>query len=425
MIDSHASASQSRRGFSAMTLAAALVAGLAIGGTAIWVLRGSATSTEPAAIRTDANALPGVVELPEAAQKNTGVEVITVARTMLPAAIDVTGAVAADQAKVAAIRPLAKGVVQSVSVRLGDRVSAGQTLATLDNVELGTLVGQYLTEQAALRQTQADLDVKQRALERAQELIKLEGIAQQQLDMRQAEFKSADAAVASQRARVSQVEEQIHRFGITDVQLARLADPGVSHRTESLSVLRAPFSGIVTKYDIAPGELVDPEREIFTIADISTVWVMADVYEKDIAKIRRDTDVTVHVDAFPDRVLSGRLTYISDAIDPQTRTAKVRCVVPNPDNALKVDMFARITIPTSDAREALTVPARAIQHIDGAPVVFVRQTATRFERRAVQIGATARDTVEVVGGIKPGEQIVGSGSFYLKTASLRERIAED
>ena len=421
------SATPPRGGFGIPVLVAALIAGLAVGALAVWVLRAPSPlpHAEPAARPQPAAGGATTVELPEAAQKNAGVEIVEARQVALPAAIDVTGTVSTDEARVTAVRPLARGVVQSVAVHLGDRVQPGQVLATVDNVELGTLVGQYATEQASVRQAQADLDVKSRARDRARELIKIEGIAQQELDLREAEVRSADAAVASARARVDQVEEQIHRFGISDPQLERLTATEAGHRTESLSTLRAPFAGIVTKYDIAQGELVDPARELFTIANLSSVWVLADVYEKDIAKIQRGAPVRVRVDAYPDRVFTGQLTYVSDTIETQTRTAKVRCVVPNGDGALKVDMFARVTIPTTDSRSAMTVPPRAVQNIDGMPVVFVRQSATRFERRAVQLGVSASDAVEVVRGLKQGERVVGAGSFYLKTAALRERIAED
>ena len=409
--------------FGAMTLVAALVAGLAFGGILVWAFSDTEEPAQEAEEHTELP--PGVVELPLQAQKNANVQIVPASAATLPTTMEVTGSVAPDEARIAHIRPLARGVVQSVAVRLGDRVSAGQALATLDNVELGTLVGEYLSEVAAQRQAETDREVRQKALDRAQALIKIEGIAQQELDLRTAEFRNAEAAVSSQRARVAKIEEQIHRFGITDRQLERLATPGADHRTESLSVLRAPFDGIVTKYDIAAGELVESDQELFTVANISTVWVMADIYEKDLSKIQRGVDVSVRVDAYPDRIFAGRLTYVADLIDPETRTAKARCVVTNQDDALKLDMFARISIPTSNSRKATVVPVAAVQQVDGASVVFVRQSDDRFQRRDVEVGGTAGDVVEIVSGLKPGEQVVAAGSFYLKTALLRERIGDE
>jgi cobalt-zinc-cadmium efflux system membrane fusion protein len=332
--------------------------------------------------------------------------------------------VAPEESRVAHIRPLARGLIEDVSVSLGSRVDAGQALITFDNIELGELIGTYLSEKAALQQTQSDLDVKSKTLDRAQELIKLEAIAQQTLDLRRAEMQNAEAGVTSQRARVAKVEEQIHRFGLTDADLGKLTtEEGRSiHRTASHSVIRAPFAGVITKYDVAKGEVVQPDHELFTLTNLTTVWVQADVYEKDLGRIQRDSDVAVKVEAYPDRSFVGRLTFIADLIDPKTRTAKVRCVVANSDGALKLDMFARIAIPTKDQRQSVVVPQVAVQNVDNQPVVFVRRTATQFERRDVRVGASSGDQVEILDGLKAGETVVAAGSFYFKTALLRERI---
>ena len=407
-----------------------LVAGLGLAaGLAVQYWRGGAAVEEtPAEADEHAGELPaGVVEIPESAQRNAGLETLTVARRTLPATIEVTGVVTPDEARVGHIRPLARGVVEDIAVTLGARVRQGQTLVTYDNIELGELVGTYLSEVAAQRQTEADLEVKQQALKRAEDLIKIEAVAQQTLEQRRAEFKNAQAAVDSQKARVAKVEEQIHRFGVSEAELRTFKpEEGTSgHRTASHSVLRAPFAGVVTKFDVARGELVEPDRELMTVSDISSVWVLADVYEKDLAKVVTNTDVTIRVDAYPDRLFNGRLTYVSDIIDPQTRTAKVRCVVSNPDGALKLDMFANVTLATTDSKDAFVVPAAAIQQIDGTSVVFVRQTPERFLRRNVTLGVSAGDVVEVTSGLQGGEVIAGAGSFYLKTAALQDRIGDE
>ena len=373
-------------------------------------------------------ALPrGVVELSQDAQRGGELATANSERVTLPTTIELTGTVAPDDVRVSHIRPLARGVIERVSVRLGDRVTAGQSLAEYDNIELGELIGDYLTARATLRQAQTDREVKQTGLARAEALIKLEAIAQQTLDQRRAEFQNSEAAVASEQARVAKVEEQLHRFGMSDADLAALGpqDAQGGHRVASHSILRAPFAGVVTKYDVAPGELVGPQSDLFTIANLSTVWVLADLYEKDLAKVQTSTMATVRVEAYPNRVFAGELTYVSDLIDPTTRTAKVRCVVPNPDGLLKLDMFAKISVPTNDRHEALVVPSAAVQQIDNQPVVFVRMSPTRFERRDIRTGASADGRVEVSGALKAGEPVVTTGSFYLKTALLSERVAGD
>jgi cobalt-zinc-cadmium efflux system membrane fusion protein len=416
-----------QRRYSGVALAAVLIAGLVGGALLMRGMRGTGPADRPA-VEVPKNPAPpsGAIEITEVAQRNAGVQIAPAETAVLPTTIEVTGAVAPDERQLAHIRPIARGLIEDVTVSLGSRVQAGEPLLTLDNIELGELIGTYLSEKAALQQTQTDLEVRRQSLDRAEELIKLEAIAQQTLDLRRAEFRNAEAAVTSQRARVSKVEEQIHRFGLSDPDLAKLTpEEGQSgHRTSSHNALRAPISGVITKYDVAKGEVVQPDHELFTIANLASVWVLADVYEKDLGKIQRDADVSVRVEAYPERVFPGKLTYVSDLIDPKTRTAKVRCVVANADSVLKLDMFARISIPTRDRRSAVLVPAAAVQQVAGQSVVFVRQSPTQFVRRDVRLGGSAGDRIEVLSGLRAGEPIVGAGSFYFKTALLRGQIGE-
>lgn len=414
------------RRFGAVTLAATLVAGLLLGAAAMFLTGRSGAAAPEAEVARDPALPPGTVEVPEAAQKNAGVQVAKVQTTTLPTELQVTGVVAPEESRVAHIRPLARGVIEQIFVSLGARVAKGQVLLAYDNIEMGQLVGEYLSAKAAQQQAEADLGVKRRGLERAEELIKVEAVALQTLELRRAEFRNAQAAVTSQRAAVTRVEEQLHRFGLSDADLARLTpqEGTAAHRSASHATLRSPVSGVVTKYEVASGELVEPDRELFTISDLSSVWVLADVYEKDLGKVRAGVTVSVRTDAYPERAFTGRLTYVSDVIDPQTRTAKVRCVVPNDDGALKLDMFARVAIPTAQRREGLAVPQAAVQTLGNVPVVFVRQSATRFVRRDVTLGAVADGSVEVLKGLQSGDVVVSYGSFFLKTALLKEQIGE-
>ncbi|MGE3841925.1 MAG: efflux RND transporter periplasmic adaptor subunit [Vicinamibacterales bacterium] len=372
-------------------------------------------------------ALAGPISLSPEAQRNAGIELAPVAAQPIATEVELTGVVSADETRVAHVRPLARGVVERAWVQPGDRVKKGQPLATYDNIQLGELVGDYLTARAGLRQTESDLAVKHKVVDRSRELIKLEAIARQTLDLREAELEAAEAAVARDRAAVARVEEQLHRFGMTDDDLDRLtAANGTSpHRNGSLAVLRAPFDGIVTRYGATEGEVTEPDRELFTISDLSVVWVLADVYEADITRIRAGSEARVRVDAYPDRTFVGRVTYVADILDPQTRTAKARVIVDNPDAALKLDMFARLRVATIDSKPRVVVPASAVQTIDNKSVVFVAVGQDRFIRRDIEPGTTSRDVVEIRSGLQPGETVVANGTFYLKTALLQDRIGDE
>ena len=373
----------------------------------------------------------GPLEIPEAAQRNAGLRIVRAEHRELPVPLEGTGVVTPDTSRVVHLRPLAEGVVRRVDVRLGDRVRAGQVLVQYDNVALGDNIGQYRIAIAARRQAEADLEVRRRSFERARDLVGIEAIAQQTFDLRRSEYKQARAGVMSAQAEVIRIEEHLHRFGLTDEDLSEVTSRddaeqahavAMRHREASLNVLRAPFDGVVTEYGVAVGDLAGPEQELLTITDISTVWVLADVYEPDLGRIRTGADVTIRTQTYPDRVFTGRVTYISDTIEQSTRAAHVRCVVENPDHALKLGMFARVTLPTNEMIGTLAAPVDAVQQIDGQSVIFVQTGPTTFERRDVSLGATAAGVVAVLSGLAPGEPIVAEGSFYLKTALLHERI---
>jgi cobalt-zinc-cadmium efflux system membrane fusion protein len=369
-------------------------------------------------------AAPNVVTLDAAAQRNIGLRVEAAQIRTIVQTIQTTGVVGPNETRVAHIRPLARGRIEKVYVRLGDRVRAGQPLVAYDNIELGELIGEYLSAVAALEKANAEAEVAKRSLERAQNLVELGAIARAEYERRNAEYKNALAAINSQKAEIAKIEEKLHRFGLTDADVAQVANLRHTqfHREASHSVLRAPFDGVVIKSDVAEGEVVETDRELFTIADLSTVWVQADVYEKDIASIREGQEVKVLVDAYPGETFVGKITYVSDFLDPKTRTAKVRCEVPNPDGRLKLEMFATIQIPTPIGREAVMIPTAAVQQIDDKPVVFVKTGDTQFQKRDVQLGNQSDGWVEVKSGLKAGEVVVTQGSFYLKSMLLREQI---
>lgn len=409
-----------------------LVVGMAFGALSYaWFGANSSSEKAPrTAADTQAaheDAEEGVVRIPLEAQKGSGLEVQQAVLRKIQTTLRVTGTVAPDQTRVAHIRPLARGVVEEVFVQLGDRVQKGDPLVSYDNIELGFAVGEYLSAKADLRSTQTTLDVKQTILARSREMLEVGAIARTTHDVREAEYRDAQAQVSSMQARVAKFEEQLHRFGLTDEDLKRLNEDDGSgyHRTSSHSTLRAPSAGIITTYDVTNGETIDPSSALLTITDISTVWVQADVYEQDLSAVHIGKPVDIRVAAYPRETFRGPITYISDVVEPETRTARVRCVVANPRARLKLDMFATVEIPTEQTSQVLAVPVEAVQRIDDQAVVFVRLSEVEFEQRPVAIGAEAEGWVEIHQGVEAGELVISEGSFYAKTAALRELIGDE
>lgn len=385
-------------------------------------LSNAPVETKPA-IKSETS--PDLVEISPESQKEVGIASESAAFRDLWDTLSATGTVSEDPGQVAHIRPLARGLIERSYIRLGDRVSAGDPLVEYDNIELGIAIGEYLSAQAELQRSLTDLEVKKTILDRGKEMLSVGAIARTAFDLREAEYRDAEARTAGARAAVSQIEEQIYRFGWTDQDLQSLPAKQSSSHSISHSVLRAPFSGIITYYHASLGEVVEPSTELLAITDMSSLWVLADVFEKDLSHIQTGKAVQVRVASYPGRVFQGRITYVADIIEPKTRTAKVRCVVDNNAGLLKLEMFATIDIPIDRANSVLAVPDSSIQQIEGKPVVFVRKSEREFEKRNIQTGIASGGYTEIRSGLEAGELVASRGSFVVKTAFLRDLIGED
>jgi cobalt-zinc-cadmium efflux system membrane fusion protein len=369
---------------------------------------------EPAGAQEHADEAGGArtVEVDAAAQQQIQLRVEPVAVRSMAPTIRTTAVVGPDETRLARIRPLAHGLVEQVLVRHGDRVGAGQVLLRYDNVELGDLLADYGAAAAGVRKAEAEAEVARRTLERGVELVELEAISRAEFERRRAEAAAAGAALEAERARLAGVQQRLRRFGLDEAALARATEGDVpSSRTE----LRAPFAGVVIAASVAEGELVSPERELLTVADLSTVWVQGDVYQQDLGAVAEGQTAEVFVSAYPGETFRGRITYVSDVLDPATRAAKVRCEVDNPDGRLKLAMSATLEIAATGGREALAVPAAAVQRLGEETVVFVRTGETSFTARDVRTGAEHDGWVEIVAGLVAGEPIVAQGAVMLKS----------
>lgn len=406
-----------------------LVVGMVFGAVfhSLWVsdrLPGSDGDVETASNPTHEAGEEGVLRLSVDAQKASGIEVIQATVRRIAESLQVTGVAAPDETRVAHIRPLARGVVKEVHVRPGDRVKGGDKLLTYDNIELGVVLGDFASAWAEGESVRSRVDVTRTILARSEEMLKVGAVAQTTHDLRAAEHRDAQARLQSLLASVEKLEMQLRRFGMSEDELKAFKE-GDSRRVErsaSQDVLRAPFSGVVTGFQAAEGELIQPEDEVFCIADLSTVWVLANVYEKDLAVVRVGQPVEVRTVSYPNQVFPGSVNYISDVIDPQTRTVKVRCLVRNPQTRLKLEMFVTVSIGTDTSSSTVVVPREALQEIDGASVVFVRRSETEFEKRPVVTRTQSGDWVSVRDGLQEGELVVSQGAFALKSALLRERF---
>lgn len=380
-----------------------------------------AASAEPETQVASASA--DTLTLDAATQQTIGLQVQAAEERPFAEHIQTTGVVGPNETRVATIRVLSPGRVDQVQARVGDRVAAGQPLLTYDNVELGDLAGEYLAGTAAVDRAAAEAEVSHRAVERASSLIEAGGLSRAEFERREAEYQRALAAVTSERAALSNVEKKIRRYGLGDSDLTRLRT-SVDASALSTSTVRSPFAGVVTAASVAPGDVVDPQRELFTVVDLSTVWVSGDVYQKDIGAVRQGQEAHITVESYPGETFVGRVTYVGDALDPATRTVKVRCEVPNRNGRLKLQMFVNVLLPTMRERATIVIPPAAVQEMDGRPTVFVETSANTFQKRAIKTGDAVGGWVPVAEGLAKGDRVVTTGAFMLKSKLNAASIGE-
>src|SRR5262249_17981922 len=162
--------------------------------------------------------------------------------------------------------------------------------------------------------------------------------------------------------------------------------------------------------------VVGRDKEIFTVVDTTMVWALGDVYEKDIRFVGRGGECAVSLDSYPGQIFKGKIAYLSDALDPASRTAKLRGVLANTNGQLKLEMFGTVSVPTKESRTGVSLPLSALQDINGEQIVFVQVAADKFAKRTVQVGQRDDQNAEILSGVSNGEKVVASGSFYLKSA---------
>lgn len=346
--------------------------------------------------RHDEHGEEGKVTMTAEAQKQNGIVVAPAQKQRLVGTISATGKVEANADRIAHVSPRISGKIVAVRASLGDSVSAGQSLATLDSVELGEALGRY-------HQSKTKLALSQSNMERIKTLVAKKIAARKDILQAETDYKMAQTELHTD-------EERLSLYGVSKSDLQ-----GDTHKKPLLPV-RSPIGGIITEKHAIVGELSDPSKSLYTVADLSSVWVLVDINEKDLAKVHKGQAATLTVGAFPDLKLKGRITYIADLVNESTRTVKARIEVANPGRKLKPEMFATVELALpADAAPVLVVPGDALQDLDGKKVLFVTESGIEFKARPVQAGRATGGMVEIAAGLKEGERYAVKGSFILKS----------
>lgn len=351
------------------------------------------------------------VSLDEKAMEVRGIRVEPVRRQAFRSHRDFPGTIELNHRKVSNLTTLVRGRATEVRADLGQEVERGTLLATLESREFGDAQSAYL-------KAKATLFVVTRAYERAQALLREEIISVAEGQRREGEMVRA-------QAEMRESYQHLRLMGMSDEQIKGLA------RSKSIHpriYITAPFHGFVIARNIVVGEIVEVTETMFVVADLSEVWVMANVPEKDIPFVLNSerTDGLqigeVRLNAYPDEIYHGTVTYVGAVLDVATRTMDLRLELPNPDLKLKPDMYATIRMYSRLTSDALTVPENAIQRDGERRFVFVRVDSGTFEARDVKLGDSNGKQVMIIDGLHGEEQVVTNGGFTLKSELMGEEL---
>jgi membrane fusion protein, heavy metal efflux system len=342
------------------------------------------------------SATPQLFTIPE--DQMSHVQVVTVEPAKLTRMLRLTGAVAYNAFKTTPVITQVGGPVSRILVVPGQQVREGEPMLDVTSPDYSQLLDTYLKARDIFR-------VADKNYARAQDLYQHNAIAER--DLLQAESDRNQA-----QADLNASEQAMKILGIKNPD-----DLAKAPSSAEIPVI-APIGGEVVERLVSPGQVMQAgQTQAFTISDMSTVWVLANVYQNDLAAVKVGDDVVVQTDAYP-QSFHGRISYISAALDPNTRTLQARIVVDNPGEKLKRDMYCTVTVTAGAIQNAIAVPdASVLRDDENEPFVYVETGANQFGRRSVEIGESQNGQTQILKGLSAGEKVVGDGSLFLQFAN--------
>jgi len=325
-----------------------------------------------------------------------------VSEQSLPRNLVVTGKVQFNEDQTAQVLAPVAGQIVDLRVRLGDSVAKGEVLFSLRSREVAQLMTEYM-------ENRRDLDLAEKTLTMTQDLFEHQATSRISL-------QQADSEVAKNTAKLARVAESLRMFGLNP-------PPGEGFDGLNTPIqIHSPISGTIVERIVTGGQIVQPESgSLLTIADLSTVWVLAEVFERDIRFVRPGLWADVTTTAYPDRKFTARVARLHDVVDSETRTVKVRFLVSNAERRLKPEMFASVSLYLADSERTITVPAPAVFTDEGSNYVYVQEPKNQIRRRQIELTAEGGSEVRVTSGLRAGETVVAEGVLLVRQL---ERIGQ-
>jgi membrane fusion protein, heavy metal efflux system len=325
------------------------------------------------------------------------VQVVAAEKSKLPRVLRLTGAVAFNAFKTTPVFSAVGGPVQEILVEPGQRVHTGQTLLTVTSPDYSAARSSYMKARTAFQ-------LAEKNYARSKDLLEHKAVAERDVQQAESDRDQAQADLQSS-------EDALRALGIRDPESLIKETP----KTTGQIPVPAPVAGQIVERLVGPGQLLQAgSTQCFTISDMSTVWVLVNVYQNDLAYVRVGDSVELTTDAYP-TVFHGKISYIADALDPNTRTVQARIVTENPGDKLKKDMYVTATVRAGALANAITVPdAAVLRDSENQPFVYVQQNNNQFARRLVKAGDSQNGRTLIQSGLNEGEHVIGDGSLFLQ-----------
>jgi len=346
-----------------------------------------------------------VVTLSQEAVERAGITATAILAGTTSGGVRAPGVVEANAYKQVVVTPVISGRITRVVADLGQRVRQGQMLAQIFSPELADAQTRYIS-------ARAELEAHEQELIRTEKLVAIGAASRQELER-------IHAGHTARRADLESAASRLQLLGLSADAIEAL---GPGKNQGATTSVPAPIDGVVTERLANVGLNVDQATKLFTVVDLSSVWVVANLYEKDFAHVRVGSPATITTNAYPDLVLQGRVSYIDPQVSPETRTAKVRVEVPNARNELRLGMYAEALVGDGGGVSTPMIPRGAVQNVGDRTVVYLvnpKEPGT-FVEREVRLGAATGDRVSVLAGVQAGDVVVGEASFSVRAE--RERL---
>ena len=354
------------------------------------------------------------IDIPPEKQKEWGIMTGSPLLQNISSQITLPGSLSLNGNQTAHITSFVHGQISNISVDLGNKVRRGQTLVTINSPDFGKAQADFL-------QTRAALNLSRQEYDRAKMLREEKAIEEREYLRRKAEYEKLSTEYGA-------LGSALHSYGITHEQIDALiakcdsledAEYKCEIADPRLPIL-SPIAGTVIFRDAIIGAHIEPEKILFTVSNLGTLWAILDAYEKDIPYIFEDSHVSILSPLYPDRKFPGKITYIGETIDPKLRTVKIRVQVSNNEGRLKPNMYIQGLLENrTPGNEVLTVPEEAIQNMDGKKVVFVMESRSVFAVRKVQIGNKIGSRRAITDGLVPEDYVVLKGAFTIKSELVK------